>query len=60
MSHVSDQAADATLAVAAVSAPFWLEAVTNGLHIYITIGGAVLLTLRIAKAVRAFKSKEDI
>ena len=58
MSTPAQQTADALLAGTAISSPFWIEAVGTGLHIYLVGGGAVLVTLRIIKAVRDFKRKE--
>jgi hypothetical protein len=44
--------ADVALATTAISSPFWLEAVANGLHLYIAVGGAILLTFRVIKAIK--------
>jgi hypothetical protein len=58
MSNTTDhaqQAADVALGAAVISHPLWLDTLTNGLSVYIMIGGAILMTLRIVMAVRDWK-----
>ena len=49
------QAVDGTLAGSTLSSPLWIQAVTDGFQIYVLAGGAVLLTLRIVKAIIDWK-----
>lgn len=50
---------DAALATGAITTPLWLQTLEEGIHIYILIGGAVLLTLRVVKLVREMRSKRN-
>jgi len=38
---------DTALGVTAVSSPIWLQHLAEGLEIYVLLGGAVLITLRV-------------
>lgn len=48
-------ALDGTLATYGVSAPLWLEYVQSGFSLFMLIGGAALLTLRLAIAWREWQ-----
>lgn len=50
---------DTTIATSALSSPLWLQAIEEGFHAYVLIGGCILLTLRIILAVRDFRAKKD-
>ena len=42
---------DAVLAAGALSAPLWIRFLDDGLHVYVLVGGALLLTLRVIQAI---------
>jgi hypothetical protein len=46
---------DAAIGLGSVTAPWWLDLFNQATHVYFIIGGAVLLTLRIALAVRDWR-----
>lgn len=53
-------AIDGTLGLGAVTSPFWLSWVENGLGIFMLVGGAVLLTLRLMITWRQWRAgKQD-
>ncbi len=54
---VIQHAVDTGIAGTAVTSPLWIQMIAEGLHIYVLAGGAILLTLRCAKAVRDFKGR---
>ena len=59
MSGPAQYTADGTIAAAAISSPIWVDTLAQGLHVYVVVGGAILLTLRIVKAVRDIKRKSE-
>ncbi len=52
--HVSD-AFDIAFGVGGVASPLWLQYLTEGAQVIAVIGGIILLTLRIAIAIRDLK-----
>jgi hypothetical protein len=48
---------DGAIAVGSVTAPWWLELFNQASHVYFIVGGAILLTLRIALAVRDWRRR---
>ena len=41
---------DGVLATAVITSPFWLDLFESAMHIYLVLGGAILITFRIRKA----------
>lgn len=50
--------ADYGLAAGAVTSPFWLQMLERGFGLFMLVGGALLLTLRIAIALREWREKK--
>ena len=55
--HPAQETADAAMATAAIISPVWMELIQDGMGVYVMIGGAILLTLRIIKAVKDLMGK---
>jgi hypothetical protein len=49
---------DTSTAVGALTSPFWVEWLRQGLDTYVLVGGAVLLTFRILIAFRDYRRKD--
>lgn len=49
---------DSIIGTGALSTPFWLESFQYGMTVFMLVGGAVLLVLRIALAWREWRKKE--
>jgi len=54
--HAAQTAIDSTIATAGLTSPMWLGHLERGLHWYLLVGGAALLTWRL---IRLFKGKPD-
>lgn len=48
---------DGAVGAASIAAPWWLQLFNEGMHVVVVIGGAVLLALRIALAVREWRRR---
>ena len=62
MATPSQTYVDTALAAGAVTSPFWLTLLQSGVEIYIALGGALLLTIRLGVAWRDWRrppTKED-
>ena len=57
--QVIQQSMDAALAGGTLTSPLWIQAVTEGLQIYVLIGGAVLLTLRVVTVLQDLRKKHN-
>ena len=57
--QVIQQTMDAALAGGTLTSPFWIQAVTEGFQIYVLVGGAVLLTLRVVTALQDLRKKHN-
>jgi len=52
------QATDAAIGVSAVVSPIWLTYLENGLGLFMMIGGAILLGLRLWLTIREIKERK--
>lgn len=52
MEQHTKQVIDHTIALTALASPWWLQVLQNGAAIFMLVGGAVLLSLRILIAFR--------
>ena len=55
-------ATDTILATGALATPLWLQGLEDGLHVYVLVGGSILLTLRVIKTfydIRKARKKEN-
>ena len=50
-------AIDATVGIGAVTSPFWMQALQTGIGVFMLIGGAFLLALRIMIAWREWRGR---
>jgi hypothetical protein len=48
---------DAAIAAGAITSPWWLQLFEQASHVYFIIGGAVLLTIRLALAIREWRKR---
>jgi hypothetical protein len=55
MDQHGKEALDGVLGIGAVTSPFWLQAVQTGIGLFMLIGGAILLALRLAIAWREWR-----
>lgn len=53
------ETADAAMATVAIISPVWMELIQDGFGIYVMVGGAILLTLRIIKAIKDLRHKRE-
>lgn len=51
-------AIDGTIAVGAVTSPFWMQALQTGVGVFMLLGGAFLLGLRILIAWREWRANK--
>jgi hypothetical protein len=55
MDQHAKEALDAIIGVGAVSSPIWIRLIETGFAVVMALGGAILLALRIALAVREWR-----
>jgi hypothetical protein len=53
------QATDAAIGVTAVVSPLWMTYLENGLGLFMLIGGALLLGLRLWLTIREIRERKD-
>lgn len=49
---------DTSLGGSAVTSPIWIQHIADGFHIYVLVGGAILLTLRCLTALIDLKRRD--